>query len=307
MTRFVLTRLVRSIATLWLVVSVVFVALRATGDPANALLPDDATADAIAAFRQRYGLDQPIPVQYVRYWGSLVRGDFGDGLQERRPVVAIVSDRVPATVSLGLTAVALAVVLGIPAGVLAALNRNTAADRVLMAFAFVGQSAPHFFVGILLILLFSLQLRLLPSAGSDTPLHLALPAFTLATGLMAGLARMTRSSLLDVVRQQYIRVAYAKGLPTRVVIARHALRNAAIPILTLFGLSVGTLIGGAAIVETVFAWPGVGRLAVSAITVRDYPVIQLIVLMVATSVVVVNLLVDVAYGLLDPRIRHGAH
>lgn len=304
--RFVFLRLLRSLATLWLVVSVVFVALRVNGDPANALLPDDASAETIAAFHRLYGLDESIPVQYGRYIAALASGEFGISLQERRPVTEMVGGRIAATLRLGLTAVVIAIVLGIPAGVLAALNRNTAIDRLLMGLAFIGQSAPNFFVGIMLILLFSLQLRALPSAGSDTPAHLILPAFTLATGLLAGLARMTRSSLLDVVQQQYIRVAYAKGLRTRAVIVRHALRNAAIPVLTLFGLSVGTLIGGAAITETVFAWPGVGRLAVSAISVRDYPVIQFVVLMVAASVVAVNLLVDVAYGLLDPRIRHGS-
>jgi peptide/nickel transport system permease protein len=300
---YVALRAVRSAVTLWLVVTVVFVGLRLNGDPASALLPDDASVEQVEAFRRLYGLDDAIPVQYARYLAALASGEFGSSLQERRPVVELVGGRVAATLELGLAAVAIAIALGVPAGIVAALRRNTPLDRLLMGVAFLGQSAPNFFVGIVLILLMSLQLRLLPSGGRDGWLTLVLPAFTLATGLLAGLARMTRASLLDVIRQQYVLVAYAKGLSTRQVVVRHALRNAAIPVLTIFGLSVGTLIGGAAIVETVFAWPGVGRLAVSAISVRDYPVIQFIVLMVAASVVTVSLLVDVAYGLLDPRIR----
>jgi peptide/nickel transport system permease protein len=304
MASYVGLRALRSAATLWLVVTVVFVGLRLNGDPARALLPDDASAEQVEAFRRLYGLDDAIPVQYARYVAALAEGRFGSSLQERRPVVELVGGRVGATLQLGLAAVAIALLIGVPTGILAALHRNSPLDRLLMGLAFLGQSAPNFFVGIVLILLMSLQLRLLPSSGRDGWLNLVLPAFTLATGLVAALARMTRAWLLDVLRQQYVRVAYAKGLSTRQVVVRHALRNAAIPILTMFGLSIGTLIGGAAIVETVFAWPGVGRLAVAAISVRDYPVIQFIVLMVAASVVSVNLLVDVAYGLLDPRIRH---
>jgi len=304
MFRFIAVRVVRSIATLWLVVTVVFIVLRLSGDPAQAMLPDDATVEQIAAFRTQFGLDDPIPVQYARYFANLADGNFGVSLSEHRPVVELIQARIGATVQLALTALAIALVFGIPAGVLAALNRNSVWDRLLMGLAFIGQSAPNFFIGIVLILVFSLHLRMLPSSGSESWQHLILPAVTLATGLLASLARMTRSSLLEVIRQQYIRVAYAKGLGTRQVIVRHALRNAAIPVVTILGLSVGVMIGGAAITETVFAWPGLGRLAVTAISIRDYPVIQFIVLMVATSVVIVNLLVDLLYGLLDPRIRH---
>lgn len=301
--RFTFVRLLRGLVTLWLVVTTVFVVLRLSGDPAQAMLSDEATPAQIENFRHRFGLDQPIPVQYARYFLNLARGDFGDSLSERRPVAALIAARIGATLQLGAAAIALALLCGIPAGLLAALWRNSLWDRALMGLAFVGQSAPNFFVGIILILLFSLQLRLLPSSGRGSWQHLILPAFTLATGLLAALARMTRSAVLEVIRQDYVRVARAKGLSERQVIWRHCLRNAAAPVVTIFGLSVGGVIGGAAIVETVFAWPGIGRLAVNAISIRDYPVIQCIVLLVALSVVVVNFLVDIAYGLLDPRVR----
>ncbi|MEZ4680304.1 MAG: ABC transporter permease [Caldilineaceae bacterium] len=204
-----------------------------------------------------------------------------------------------------MAAILVALLIGIPAGILAALYHNSLWDRLLMAGAFFGQSAPAFFVGIVLILIFSLNLRLLPSSGKGTWQHLILPAFTLSTGLLASMARMTRSSMLEVIRQDYVRTARAKGLSNRGVVLRHCLRNAAIPVLTLFGISVGVLIGGAAITETVFAWPGIGRFAVRSIAIRDYPLIQYIVLLVAASVVTVNFIVDVLYGILDPRIRTG--
>jgi peptide/nickel transport system permease protein len=292
---------------MWVVVTLVFAVLRLTGDPAQAMLRDDATPEQIASFRSRFGLDASIPVQYLRYTERVLHGDFGESLRERRPATELLRTRVRPTLELGLAALLISLAVGIPAGVLAALRHNGVLDRLLMAFAFVGQSAPNFFVGIVLILLFALQLNLLPSSGRGGWQQLLLPALTLSTGLLAAVARMTRSSLLEVIRQDYIRTARAKGLLQRQVLFRHALRNAALPVVTLIGLQVGALIGGAAITETVFAWPGVGRLAVSAITNRDYPVIQLIVIVVAASVVLVNLCVDLAYGLLDPRIRARAN
>lgn len=303
MLRFVLGRLVRGIVTIWLVVTSVFVVLRLSGDSAQAMLGPDASPAAAAAFRARYDLDEPIPIQYVTYLGNAVQGDFGVSLEDRRPVMEHFQRRIGATLELGLAAVAIAVLLGIPAGVMAALRRNSIWDRLAMGIAFIGQSAPNFFVGILLILFLSLQLNVLPSSGRGSWQQLVMPAITLATGLLAALARMSRSALLEVVRQDFVRTARAKGLSERRIVIGHTLRNAAIPVVTLFGLSVGTLIGGAAITETVFAWPGVGRLTVSAVSSRDFPIVQLLVIIVAASVVTINLLVDIAYGLLDPRIR----
>ncbi|HEV2066136.1 MAG TPA: ABC transporter permease [Thermomicrobiales bacterium] len=302
MTRFIVGRAVRGLVTLWIVVSAVFVVLRLSGDPARAMLGPEATPEAIEAFRTRHGLDEPIPVQYVEYLGNIARGDFGDSLKGGRPALELFLARVGATLELGAAAVLIALAIGIPAGVLAAVKRGSLWDRLAMGGAFIGQSAPNFFVGIMLILIFSLQVNLLPSSGRGEPSQLVMPAFTLATGLLATLARMSRSALLEVISNDYVRTARAKGLSDRDVIVTHTLRNAAIPVVTLLGLWASALIGGAAITETVFAWPGVGRLAVAAVADRDYPVIQLIVIVVAASVVAVNLLVDIAYGLLDPRI-----
>lgn len=303
MTKYVLRRLVRSIITLWLVVTLVFVVLRLSGDPARAMLRDDATPEMIDSFNRQYGLDQSIPIQYTRYVANLLQGNFGESISERRPVVELIEGRIGYTVQLGVVALLISLLVGIPAGILAALNHNSWWDRLLMMLAFFGQSAPTFFVGILLILVFSLQLQLLPSSGKGTWQHLILPAVTLSTGLMASVARMMRSSLLEVIRQDYVRTARAKGFGEWQVILGHCLRNAFVPVLTLLGLSVGVLIGGAAITETIFAWPGIGRFAVRAISIRDYPLIQYIVLLVAASVVISNLAVDLLYGVIDPRIR----
>ncbi|MEZ4617510.1 MAG: ABC transporter permease [Caldilineaceae bacterium] len=305
MTLYILKRFLRGLITMWLVVTVVFVVLRMNGDPAAAMLPDEATTEEIAAFNRQHGLDKPIAVQYGIYVTNILRGEFGSSLGENRPVTELIAARIGYTAQLGLAAILVALLIGIPAGILAALYHNSLWDRLLMAGAFFGQSAPAFFVGIVLILIFSLNLRLLPSSGKGTWQHLILPAFTLSTGLLASMARMTRSSMLEVIRQDYVRTARAKGLSNRGVVLRHCLRNAAIPVLTLFGISVGVLIGGAAITETVFAWPGIGRFAVRSIAIRDYPLIQYIVLLVAASVVTVNFIVDVLYGILDPRIRTG--
>jgi peptide/nickel transport system permease protein len=295
----------RGVITLWLVVTAVFVVLRLSGDPVEAMLPDDATPEQIDAFRRVHGLDQPIHIQYYRYFANLAQGNFGNSLSERRPVVDLISGRIGYTLQLGSAAILIALVIGLPAGILAALYRNSLWDRLLMAGAFFGQSAPNFFIGIVLILIFSLQLRLLPSSGKGSWEHLILPALTLSTGLLASMARMMRSALLEVMNQDYVRTARAKGFAARQVVLRHCLRNAAIPVLTLFGLSIGVLIGGAAITETIFAWPGIGRFAVNAIASRDYPLIQFIVLLVAASVVVTNFFIDLLYGVVDPRIRDG--
>lgn len=303
MGRYVVRRFLRGLLTMWVVVTLVFVALRLSGDPAKAMLSDEASQEQIEAFNRKFGLDQPIYLQYAYYLRSVLSGDFGNSLREDRPVTELVHSRIGNTLLLGFAGIAIALVLGLPAGILAAIHHNRLWDRLLTAGTFLGQSLPNFFLGILLILLFSLQLRWLPSSGIGTWQHLILPAFTLATGLLSSMARMTRSSLLEVMRQEYVRTARAKGFSNPQVILRHCLRNAAIPVLTLFGLSIGVLIGGAAITETIFAWPGIGRFAVRAISMRDYPLIQYIVLLVAASVVTANFVVDLLYGVIDPRIR----
>ncbi len=305
MARFLVQRTIRSLITLWIVVSAVFIVLNLSGDPAAIMLGPDASPMAMDAFRASHGLDDPLPQRYGIYLIDLVRGDFGESLRSGRPVTELVTSRVGATLELGLAALVLAVVVGIPAGILAALRRNSIWDRLTMFGAFVGQSAPNFFVGIVLILVLSLRLNWLPSSGRGSASQLIMPAFTLATGLLAALARMSRSSLLEVMAADYVRTARAKGLSDGRIVIGHLLRNAAIPVVTILGIWVGAMIGGAAITETVFAWPGIGRLAVESIASRDYPVVQLIVLVVAASVVVLSLLVDITYRLLDPRISTG--
>jgi peptide/nickel transport system permease protein len=301
--RFVLVKLVRALVTLWLVVTVVFVLLRAAGDPVLVLLPEQTNLSVIDAYRERWGLDRPLPVQYGYYLASVVHGDLGRSLRDGREAVDIVLERLPKTLELGFCALALALVLGIPAGAIAALNRGTLIDRILMLVSVLGYSLPTFFLGVLLILLFSLTLRWLPSSGTGTPLHLIMPAITLGTFIAATLARFTRSAVLDVLAQPYMRTAKAKGLARWQQIVRHAFPNAAIPVVTLLGLIVGHLVAGAVIIETVFAWPGVGRLMVTSVSSRELAVVQTIVLLVAASMVAANLAVDLLYGWLDPRLR----
>ena len=295
-------RVARALLTLWLVVTSVFVVLRLSGDPAQTMLGPDAPAAALDAFRENYGLDNSIVRQYLDYIGQLLQGNLGESMHYNRPVTELFMLRLPATLELASVALAIAIIVGIPAGIIAAMKRNTIIDRFAMFGAFVGQSAPNFFVGILLIFFLSLKLKWLPSSGRGDWQQLVMPALTLATGLLAGLARMTRSSVLEVVHADYIRTARAKGLGRQRVMRWHIMRNAALPVVTMFGLWISGAIGGAAVTETVFAWPGVGRLIVEAVTDRDFPVVQSLVLFIAMSVILVNLLVDVAYAWLDPRI-----
>jgi peptide/nickel transport system permease protein len=306
MTGFVIRRFLRGLITLWLVVTVVFFGLRISGDPVTLMLGFEATPEAIDSMQEKLGLNDSIPVQYLRYLQLVARGDFGNSLREPRPVTEVVLDRVPATLELAFASLVLAVAIGIPIGIIAALRRNSLVDRGLMAFAFLGQSAPNFFVGILLILCFSLWLQVLPSAGRGTWQHLIMPAVTLSTYGMASMARLTRSSILEVLGADYVRTARAKGLRDSSVLLGHVLRNAALPVITILGLQVGLAISGAVITETVFAWPGMGRLAANAVFRRDYPVIQFTVLLIATSVVLINFLIDIIYGMVDPRIRQQA-
>lgn len=305
MTRFVIRRFLRGLLTLWVVVTLVFFGLRLSGDPVFALLGSEASPEAYAAMTEKLGLNDPVAVQYVKYMSLVAQGDFGDSIRERRPVTEAVFERVPATLQLAAASVAVAVLVGIPMGIIAARHRNGILDRTLMAFAFFGQSAPNFFVGILLILLFSLWLTILPSAGKGSWQHFIMPTITLSTYGIASLARLTRSSVLEVMNEDYVRTARAKGLLDRTVLGRHILRNAMIPVVTVFGLQLGVAISGAVVTETVFAWPGMGRLAANAVFARDYPIVQFVVLLIAASVVFANFMIDILYGVLDPRITRG--
>ena len=303
--RFIGQKLLRALFTLWLVVTFTFVILRASGDPTDALLPDDTPPDVVASYRKAWGLDRPMHEQYLRYFQSVFKGDLGKSFRDNRDAVEVMLERIPATLRLGCTGFVFAILLGILLGIFAALYRNTMLDRLTMSLAVLGYSMPNFFLGILLILLFSMKLRILPSAGSETFSHMIMPLITLIIAHAAGIARFSRSAMLEVLNEPYIRTARAKGSSYLRRLLRHALPNAMIPIMTIMGLKVGHLIGGAIIIETVFAWPGVGRLLVTSVATRDLAVVQAIVLVLACSMVAANLTVDLLYGWVDPRIRIG--
>jgi peptide/nickel transport system permease protein len=303
--RFFAARLLRSLVTLWLVVTFAFFILHASGDPIEILLGDQAEQEVIERYRTLYGLDRPLHEQYLRYFVNIARGDLGFSLSDERPVTEVLAEAVPATLVLGLTALGISMLIGIPLGIAAALNRNKPIDRFVMTFAVLGFSIPNFFLGILLILVFSLWLRWLPTSGMGTIAHLVMPAITLGTAAAGSLARFTRSSMLEVLNKIYMRTATAKGVPRTRRLTWHALPNAAIPLITVLGFRLGDLIAGSIVIETVFSWPGVGRVLVSAVTARDLAVVQGVLLMTACTMVVANLAVDLAYGWVDPRIRLG--
>ena len=297
------TRLARALVALWLVSTVVFVVMRLSGDPVPLLLPPDAPRSEIFRVRAELGLDRPLLVQYGVFLGNVLRGDFGRSIHFREPAIKVVLGYLPASLELALTAFVLAALVAVPVGLVSAMKRNTIVDHVVMSTALVGQAAPTFFLGILFILVLSLQLGLFPTSGRGSWRHLVLPALTLGAFTMASIARLTRSAVLEVLRADFVRTARAKGVPERAVVLKHTLRNAALPIITITGLQLGTLLGGAVVTETVFAWPGIGRLAIQSIYNRDYPVVQCTVFLSAAAFVVINFVIDLLYGFLDPRLR----
>ena len=305
MRTFLFRRLLQSLVVLFGVSFVVFAILHLTGDPALVLLPPDASSEDVRRFREVMGFNDPFFVQYGRFLKGALQGDFGQSVRHGEPAFGLVLERMPATFELAgaALALALALCLAIPAGIVSAMRRNTALDYLATVVALFGQSLPTFWLGIMLILLFSVQFHLLPSSGRGTLEHLILPAVTLGLFTTARITRLTRSGMLEVLNQDYIRTARAKGVSDPPVVWKHALKNAAIPIVTIVGIELGTLLGGSVITETIFAWPGVGRLSVQAIANRDYPVVQAAVFLLASTFVLVNLLVDVVYTYLDPRIR----
>ena len=282
---------------------VVFALVHLSGDPVSLMVPTEAPPDVVAATRRALGFDRPLHEQLARYLAHAAQGDLGTSLRIDRPVAGLILERLPATVELTLAALLIAVAVAIPAGIVSAVRRGTAVDRFAMVGAVAGQAVPIFWLALLLIALFGVQLRWLPVYGRGTLAHLVLPAVSLSTIVLGRLARLVRSSMLEVLGQDYVRTARAKGLGEPRVVAFHALRNAAIPIVTLLGLQFAQLLGGAVVTETIFAWPGVGRLVVEAIFNRDFPVVQGVVLVVSLIFVAVSLLIDLAYALLDPRVR----
>jgi len=303
---YILRRLALAVPTLVGVTVVVFALIRLVpGDPARLVLGLQASEEEVQRLRVQLGLDQPLPVQYARFLGRLVQGDLGRSVVTGEPVTREIAARLPATVQLAVASTLLATVAGMAAGVISATRQYSWVDYLVMTVALFGISLPVFWLGLMLMLLFSVHLRWLPAGGYGTPAHLVLPTITLAAFSVAIIARMTRSSLLEVLHQDYVRTAWAKGLGARAVVLRHALKNALIPVVTVIGLQFGGLLGGAILTETVFAWPGMGRLLVGAIVARDYPVVQGAVLVFAALFTLVNLAVDVLYAYVDPRIHYG--
>jgi peptide/nickel transport system permease protein len=292
---------------LWVLLAVsllVFLLIYLSGDPATLLAPLDASPEDVARVKQLYGLDQPIPVQYLRFLGNALRGDLGESYRYHQPALGLVLSKLPATIQLALFSLTLTILVGIPLGVWAGARHNTLADWMISLATFVGISIPSFWLGLLLILAFADRLRWLPSSGSGDWRHILLPGLTLATYSIGLISRLVRSTLIDVLQQDYIRTARAKGLGEQLVLYRHALRNTLIPTVTVLGLQLGGLLGGSVVVESVFAWPGVGWLMLQGIQNRDLPLVRAVVLVVGTAFVVINLVVDLLYSYLNPRIRH---
>jgi len=283
---------------------VVFVIVRIIpGDPVRLMYPEGMTAETLQRARVELGLDQPVYVQYAVFISRALQGDLGHSYRYQRPVVDLLRERLPATAELSLAALVLALVLGVPTGVVAAVKRNSPFDNLVMLLAILGQSMPTFWLGIVLIVVFAVTLHWLPTSGMQGFSYIVLPALSLSGFMIALTARVVRSSMLDVLSQDYLRTARAKGLGELTVVLRHGLRNALLPVVTILSLQVGTLLGGAVITETVFAWPGIGLLAITAISQRDYNIVQAVVLLSTVVFVGINLLVDIAYTWLDPRVR----
>lgn len=301
--QFLAYRLVRLIFALWAVVTVVFVVMRLSGDPVPLLLPPDAPIAEMERLRHEMGLDRPIYVQYGVFINQALQGDFGRSIHFRVSAMRVAWERVPATLELSAAAFLCAIVVAVPAGVFSAIRRGSIADHLVMGVALIGQAAPTFYIGIMMILVCSLWLGLFPTSGRGDWRQLVLPAVTLGAFAMASIARITRSAVLEILRADFIRTARAKGVPEFWTLAKHTMRNAAVPIVTIVGLQLGNMLGGAVVTETIFSWPGIGRLAIQSIFNRDYPVVQSCVFLTAAVFVVLNFLVDLTYGVLDPRIR----
>lgn len=305
MQRYLLIRVLQAMITLLAISVVIFVLARATGDPVLLMLPPDASAQDAARLRQALGLDKPLVEQYWIFLSGVAHGDLGESLRSKKPVTELIGQRLPNTVKLGGFSMAIAVLLASILGVVAAVKRGTPIDVSVKIVAVLGQSLPVFWLGIVLIDVFAVRIRLLPASGTGDLTHYVLPGLCLGWFVVAGMMRLLRSSMLDTLDTEFVKLARVKGVPERWVILKHALRNALIPVVTFAGMYLAQLITGTIIVETVFAWPGLGRLAYESVLNRDFPVIQGVVLVVAAIIVFINLMVDVLYAYIDPRIRYG--
>ncbi|SIT12358.1 ABC transporter permease [Paracoccus saliphilus] len=304
MKNFVLIKIIEAMIALWVITLIVFGLTHLSGNPAGALLPDDATQEQIDFLIQRLGLDQPLHIQYIKFLGGALQGDFGMSMKwPGEPAMGVVFDRLPATLLLGGVAMFISIVIAIPLGVMSAVHKGKTIDSVAQGIALIGQSMPSFWLGILLIWAFAVGLKWLPTSGSGTFMHLILPAISIAWFQISALTRLTRSSMLEVLDAEYIKLARAKGVSEPMITWKHALSNAAIVPLTYFGVLAGSVLTGSVVIETVFSWPGLGWTAIEAIKARDFPVVQSVVVVFAIIFILANLLVDLLYAYVDPRIR----
>jgi peptide/nickel transport system permease protein len=300
---YVIRRLLNALLTLFLITLLTFFFLAVAKDSARMMAGPEASEEDLVRIRSELGLDRPVYIQYTLWLGRALQGDFGQSYVGRTDALIMVLERLPATLLLTFTAMGLALLIAIPLGIIAAVRRGSLLDAFVSALGVSGQAMPLFWFGIMLIIIFGVQLRLLPVSGYGTPLHLLLPAVTLGVYTMPVIMRLTRSSFLDVLSQDYIRTAKAKGAPFYLILLKHALRNAALPIILMVGMQLGVLVGGAVVTETVFAWPGIGRLAVDSVVTGDFPVVQATVIILAAAIMLMNLIADLAVAMVDPRIR----
>ena len=305
MLAFILRRLALTIPVVWIVVTLVFGLIHVVpGDPVAQMLGEGAAVTEIAQMRHDLGLDRPLLEQYRRYLAGLVRGDLGNSFRNQESVTSSIMARYPATIELAIAATIFSVLFAVPFGVIGAIHKGSTSDRLIGFVSLLGVSLPNFALGPILILLFSIELGVLPVSGRAGFSHLILPAMTLGSALAAITTRMVRASMLEEISQDYVRTARAKGLSERIVLFRHALRNGLIPVITILGLQMGTLLAGAIITESIFSWPGLGRLTIQAINARDYPLVQGCILTIAVTYILINLLTDILYSVVDPRIRY---
>lgn len=304
MSRYVARRLFHTIFVLWGISIVVFVLINLLGNPVHLLLPPDASQEAVDLLTRQMGLDRPWPERYLRFVANALQGDLGESFRHRKPALPLVLGYLPATLQLAVAAFLFTLVIAVPLGIIAAVKQNTPLDHVVRVFSLFGQSMPTFWFGMILILVFSVELRLLPASGRGTLAHLIMPSFAIGYFSAASVARLLRSSILEVIRTDYVRTGRAKGLGEATVLLRHALPNAGLPVVTILGLEIGRLLGGSIATETIFAWPGIGQFLIQAVANLDYPVVMSAVVVIAVMLVLVNLATDLFYVTLDPRIRY---
>ncbi|WP_209124041.1 ABC transporter permease [Alkalihalobacillus sp. BA299] len=304
MGNYLIRRLLQIIPVLFIISFIVFSLVFVAGDPVALMLPEDATEQDAQILRESLGLDRPFLVQYGSYVVKLIQGDFGESFRYSQSALPIVLERLPATLELAVAAMIVAIVIAIPLGIWSATKQNSALDLIATGGAVLGKAMPNFWLGIMLILLFSVTLGMFPVSGRDSIAHLVLPAITLGTGIAAEMTRLIRSSMIEILSQDYVRTAKSKGLKDRVVVYKHAFRNSLIPVITITALQTSTLVGGTLITETVFSWPGLGQLLIQAVNTRDMAIVQACVFIIAIMVIAMNLLADILYRLLDPRIKY---